>query len=144
MKNTESIDETVTKTALSLADDQVVSVGDATLDQRRRRLVRGAMAAAPLVLTLRSGALAAASCTGAISVDTTIGNNGKPGAGSTGDVCIPIADAPLCPTSNNKLKNLPGTTVGYPIGNDGKCPPLTTQGTHVAILSSHAYSSFQR
>jgi hypothetical protein len=29
----------------------------------RRRLVRGAMALAPLVLTLRSGALAAASCT---------------------------------------------------------------------------------
>jgi len=32
----------------------------------RRRLVRGAMALAPLVLTLRSGALAAASCTGSL------------------------------------------------------------------------------
>jgi len=35
------------------------------LDLGRRRWVRGAAAVAPLVLTLRSGALAAASCTGA-------------------------------------------------------------------------------
>lgn len=146
MKSTESIDETATTTGLPLADTQAANVRDAAMDQRRRRLVRGAMAAAPLVLTLRSGALAAASCTGAIAVDTTIEANGKPAVGNTGDVCIAIADAPLCPTSDHKLKNLPGTTVGYPILGNGKCPPfaVTNPKTHVAILSSHAYDSFKR
>lgn len=38
-------------------------------DVRRRRLVRGAAVLAPAILTLRSGSLAAASCTGAIKID---------------------------------------------------------------------------
>lgn len=69
MKRTEATDEAVE------SNDQVPASGhDAavdktlTMDQRRRRLVRGAAALAPLVLTLRSGALAAASCTGAVQL----------------------------------------------------------------------------
>lgn len=63
MKRTESIDTTATD--LPLAGGEAVNpTTTSTLDERRRRLVRGVMAAAPLVLTLRSGALAAASCTG--------------------------------------------------------------------------------
>jgi len=63
MKRTESIDTTATD--LPLAGGEAVSpTTTSTMDERRRRLVRGVMAAAPLVLTLRSGALAAASCTG--------------------------------------------------------------------------------
>jgi len=61
MKSTESTDTTATD--LPLAGGEAVSP-TTTTDQRRRRLVSGVMAVAPLVLTLRSGALAAASCTG--------------------------------------------------------------------------------
>ncbi|WP_299072756.1 hypothetical protein, partial [Accumulibacter sp.] len=50
MKSTESIDETAASTGRSLADGEAVSPSQTPLmDQRRRRLVRGAMAVAPLV-----------------------------------------------------------------------------------------------
>lgn len=65
MRRTEAIDEAVQATDLALTGGDPASADEgSTLDQRRRRLVRGAAAFAPLVLTLRSGALAAASCTG--------------------------------------------------------------------------------
>lgn len=66
----------------------------------RRRLVRGVVAFAPLVLTLRSGAVAAVSCTGAVAIGTlTPVSNGNgtrykfnPGLGGntpqTGQVCV--------------------------------------------------------
>lgn len=68
MKTMEAIGEAPESTQLSPVDKsamipETTSVNE--LDLGRRRWVRGAAAVAPLVLTLRSGALAAASCTGA-------------------------------------------------------------------------------
>jgi hypothetical protein len=75
----------------------------------RRRLVRGAVALAPLVLTLRSGALAAASCTAARIVG--VDSNGKITGGLSTDVsCINEVTAPVC--------------TGYPLTGDTK---VTTQ-----------------
>jgi hypothetical protein len=149
MKRTESTDEAVQ------SNDQVLASGygtgadeTSTMDQRRRRLVRGAAALAPLVLTLRSGALAAASCTGAKAIETIVGDDGKPIIGTNPDWCIPIDYAPVCKEHPDKLENVPGAgDVGVQINrNTGKCgsgantlPP----GTRVAILSSDAYTSFR-
>jgi hypothetical protein len=69
----------------------------ATKENGRRRLVRGAVALAPLVLTLRSGALAAASCTGLKATANTRPStanrpgrivNATPTAPVVGDVCV--------------------------------------------------------
>lgn len=75
----------------------------------RRRLVRGAVALAPLVLTLRSGALAAASCTAARVVG--VDSQGKITGGVSTDVsCINLPTAPVCD--------------GYPVSGPTK---VTTQ-----------------
>ena len=71
----------------------------------RRRLVRGAAALAPVVLTLRSGALAAASCTGAKTTNVALDNNGKPPASVgavKGDVCFKVTEVNTCPNASNK------------------------------------------
>lgn len=112
----------------------------------RRRLVRGAMALAPVVLTLRSGALAAASCTGAKTTNVTLDNNGKPPAGVgavEGDVCFKVTDVNTCPTASNKLENGVGSPTPYTIGQNGQCGNLS-KDTQVAILSSTAATSFAR
>lgn len=104
MKSTESIDETAASTGRSLADGEAVSPSQTPLmDQRRRRLVRGAMAVAPLVLTLRSGALAAASCTGvkiqsvAVKSDAGTVTSPDPRAGEilTGGATVPASPPAL-------------------------------------------------
>lgn len=141
MNTTQSIDETAESTEPPLADGET-----ANPDQRRRRLVRGVAAIAPLVLTLRSGALAAASCTGARTVNATLDNNGKPppivGA-QTGDVCYRAIDVQVCSSSpTTKLENVPGApATSATIGSNGKCGAFSG-GTQVAILSSSAATSF--
>jgi len=110
----------------------------------RRRVVRGVVALAPLVLTLRSGALAAASCTGARTVNTILDNNAKPPASVgavEGDVCFKVSDVNTCPDAPTKLENIVGAPPGYTIGNNGKCGNLAG-GTNVAILSATAAASF--
>jgi hypothetical protein len=118
---------------------------------KRRRLVRGAMALAPLVLTLRSGALAAASCTAARVVD--LGPDGKIPEGSVNDVsCIndpTQLTAPVCDTYplTGKTKV---TTQGYPLvsvqkrnsGNSENfyCGDITDR-KQVAIFSSAGNTS---
>ena len=112
----------------------------------RRRLVRGAMALAPVVLTLRSGALAAASCTGALATDVTLDGNGKvPGSVGAveGDVCYKFEDVKTCETASYKLENGEGSPTPYTIGDNQKCGKLGA-GTRVAILSSDAATSFAR
>lgn len=115
----------------------------------RRRLVRGAVSIAPIVLTLRSGGLAAASCVPAKTVSTFVDINGQisSGVGATeGDTCYKATDVTLCPNpqSPNKLENLPlSPTNRYTVSN-GKCKSGTTtlKSTNVAILSSGAATSF--
>src|SRR5689334_19190075 len=67
------------------------------LNLKRRRLIRGVTAVAPLVLTLRSGALAAASCTGVKAINVSVAPNNKPSSG------IPGTD--YCATQNTTLSS---------------------------------------
>lgn len=118
----------------------------------RRRLVRGAVALAPLVLTLRSGALAAASCTGAKTVNVTLDSNGKPPASVgavKGDVCYKVSDVNTCPVGTTpRLENHVGNPVSYTIDSSLKCSRTPggslPAGTQVAILSSASANSFAR
>lgn len=72
MKSTEPLDDANKSVDLSSAPGATANPESALIsDAKRRRLVRGAMALAPLVLTLRSGAVAAAvSCTAAKAIGT--------------------------------------------------------------------------
>lgn len=131
-----------------------------TLSQQnvgRRRLVRGAVSIAPVVLTLRSGALAAASCTGA-KVLTTLDSNKKVPASialATGDKCVATTGTsavPICDGAST-VSGLP-TRVQNPVGqpdiydiSSRKCVIGTTPlpaGTQVAILSSASATSLVR
>ena len=103
----------------------------------RRRLVRGAVAFAPLVLTLRSGALAAASCTGAKTVRTTLDASGKPPAAVgavSGDVCYKVTEVNTCPNPgvSSKLENAVG----------GPLPTQSVKMENAAILREVRKSPF--
>lgn len=118
----------------------------------RRRLVRGAVALAPVVLTLRSGALAAASCTGArlvrINDRNRIGRDAAEELGlTTSDVCFP--DATICegyPTGNKvatKVSTAPTTGFNLTKNDNGSfnCGNSDLRGRQVAILSSASAAS---
>lgn len=110
----------------------------------RRRLVRGAMALAPVVLTLRSGALAAASCTGAKVVSVTLDGNGSdlenPSRIDNGDYCVSNLNA--CATPGKVETPLPGQIPNYQVASGKKCPAFANKP--VAILSSTSAHSFIR
>ncbi len=81
-------------------------------DVARRRLIRGVVALAPLVLTLRSGALAAASCTGLKATPNTRPSsaarpgrivNATPADPVVGDVCVLPNELTACDTSQTKV-----------------------------------------
>lgn len=127
----------------------------------RRRLVRGALSIAPVVLTLRSGALAAASCTGA-KVLTTLDSSKKvpstislatdPDTGAVTDKCVAIVDAPICNGaigSPERVENPVGSPTIYDI-TSRRCQIGSTTGTalpagtKVAILSSASATSLIR
>jgi len=92
----------------------------ATKESGRRRLVRGAISLAPVVLTLRSGALAAASCTGLKATADTRGPNAdRPGRifNATaepvdGDVCVLPERLTACDTTPNKVLTSSNITIG--------------------------------
>ncbi len=155
MKRTESTDEAVQ------SNDQVLASGHGTgldetltMHQRRRRLVRGAAALAPLVLTLRSGALAAASCTGVkIEQAYVQGDNdaipGKiNGSIEPGDVCVPPLQLQACSDVPGKVVTStpsayahvqlrePSTTEAF-----WTCGENQFKGEQVAILSSTSATS---
>ena len=153
MKSTESLGVAEPSVDLPSTAGETGLLGDtSTLNNKRRRLIRGAVALAPVVLTLRSGALAAASCTGAKAQNVTLGNgtNGtldkKIPANITvvdGDVCYKTSDVPTC--SAQKVQNLPGPQAAYPVDfATRKCGPSGGRlpgGTNVAILSATAAAS---
>ena len=123
----------------------------------RRRLVRGAVALAPMVLTLRSGALAAASCTGTRLITTPDAGNGKlpqktasDGTSLVGaptpnpDKCVLIANEDKC--VGNKIVTRPTyaqETLTQAGGGDFTCgsSPPKFKGQQVAILSSASANS---
>ena len=111
----------------------------------RRRLVRGAVALAPVVLTLRSGALAAASCTGVRVFNVRTNGDGKfdapTGSGVVaGDYCAsPVQACEL----ERPTKISGGTIDSLPItGPESGKFQCGSQGSRtVAILSSASASS---
>lgn len=124
----------------------------AAKDGGRRKLVRGAVSLVPVVLTLRSGTLAAASCTGAklvrISDNNKISRNAAEELGlTTSDVCFP--DATICegyPTGNRvatKISTAPTTGFNLTRNNNGSynCGNSDLRGRQVAILSSASAAS---
>jgi hypothetical protein len=126
----------------SSAAADVGSASDA--NQSRRRLVRGAAALAPLVLTLRSGALAAASCTGAKAFGTLRkeGQNWRidnaTGPLADGDICV--TSAAQCSTTPPKVAKGQGERNGTVMqqGANYRCDGGNNyrDGEPVAILSS--------
>jgi len=125
------------------------------LDQRRRRLIRGAIGIAPMVVTLRAGVVNAAivSCVGTKSVTGTIVNGGKvtgvPTA-ANGDHCIVIhpdvtatnqcssADH-IVRITNSGGRYSDGGTVSIN-GSNVRCTGIDTVGTQVAIVSASVTS----
>ena len=123
-------------------------------DAGRRRVVRGAVALAPLVLTLRSGALAAASCTGVKIASVKVNDNGKIKNASSlalqsTDRCVQPGVLQACgdPGSNKVLTSSPITEsnsvqVRYNDENDvWTCGNRQFRGQNVAILSSQSVAS---
>jgi len=121
----------------------VLSVA-ADTDMTKRRLVRGAVATAPVLLTLRSGALAALSCT-PIKVVAQLNDNAEITAttptGYTpapGDACF---EATLCGDIPNHVSS--GTRVGNvdSSGSPPKCGPTGQRNHSYAILSINGANS---
>lgn len=124
-------------------------------DLKKRRLVRGAVAAAPVLLTLRSGALAAVSCTPVKAPSVTINKqfniNGviqsgysSPDAGPTDpDVCYTTINQGSCTTGIETTGNTPLGVVKFDNANSVYyCEGAPTGGPHtVAILSWGAAQS---
>nr|AEQ20460.1 adenylylsulfate reductase subunit alpha protein [uncultured bacterium CSL132] len=110
----------------------------ADLNLRRRRLVRGVTAVAPLILTLRSGALAAASCTGVKAINVYVDSNNKPALGTPGE--------DYCATQNTSVNSTcvaPGQLTidtNYINASSGRCGSGHA-GQRVAILSSASVTS---
>jgi hypothetical protein len=140
MKNTEAMEQAPKSTELALANGEAGGL-EMPADQRRRRLVRGAAAFAPVVLTLRSGALAAASCTGAVVVSATFDADGKITSSGVreGDFCVPSPQICSYPDGHQKIN---GTPDSQAIGNNGKCG-TTNLRTNVAIVSSASATSLR-
>lgn len=129
-------------------------------DLTKRRLMRGAAAAAPVLLTLRSGALAAAtSCTGVKAINTTVtmsnGNGSIPNYGPNGtppDFCIAnVTVNTECPGQNQVTTLQGGEQIGrvsVSTDNNGNqqyscAGDFNLNGTYsnVAIISSNAVTS---
>lgn len=149
MKPEESLDVTRESDGLSpTADEADISGGVAAPENKRRRLVRSAAALAPLVLTLRSGGVAAASCTGARLV--RVGDDGKfsDAYHQTNDVCIVDTPAPVCenhPTTDGFTKVRTEPASFAPVVEDGQGYRCNTNidlnNKIVAILSSTSATS---
>lgn len=127
-----------------LDEHSKASVPDPEL--RRRRLVRGAAAIVPVVLTLRSGAVVAASsaCTGVKGfVDTSQQGQFSPSFTiAPGDVCVMPTSTESCPPQ--KISGATASSTIEPVGSSGQYRCTATgfenrQG--IAILSSAAYQS---
>lgn len=147
MENTEAMEQAPKSAELAVANGEASGSGVSSLaDQRRRRLVRGAAAFAPMVLTLRSGALAAASCTGAKVVEITPANgNGRLPTNigiKSGDVCVDNLNR--CVAHPDTKVITPQTTPSFQkitFDNQGRPSCQAFANNNVAILSSQSAGS---
>lgn len=155
MNNGKSIDETEALPLAESAGSLATNNSDAQeFNLRRRRLIRGAAGLAPVVLTLRSGALAAASsCTAALALNVTLEDGspntaaGKVPASVLGavqdDPCYSSMSTSSCPTGRVRLPANQVGTVKSIAGNNAApfyCSN-TAPGQTVSILSIAAASS---
>lgn len=110
----------------------------------RRRLVRGAMALAPLVLTLRSGGLAAASAGAAVVAFGTLDTKGNITNISLTDPGRTVTNSDKCVTGysrpNNDFRISGGQADTKAIHGSFKCgdAKAVSDPVQVAILSSNA------
>ena len=172
MNTTESLDGTGKSPDLSSATGETAIPGDTLItENKRRRLVRGAVALAPLVLTLRSGALAAASCTGTKIRDANVGtgnqkniknlSNSPITSGLKGvndypnnpDYCFPEVNSctdPVLAAEGKVNTEISASAQVYRVGSSsgtryrcGSADPdgALYQGQKIAILSSASASS---
>ncbi len=173
MSDGKTIGETQVTTASASANGpQTPHEESRGADLGRRRLIRGAAGIAPVVLTLRSGALAASSCVGAIATGASTGphdptspnpTNSAPfspvpsGAAvvSPAQQCIANANTADCPPSHIHGTLAPGGG-GTPIGDVitinlkaggttlgcSGTPNSAINQTNIAILSSTAATSW--
>lgn len=123
-------------------------------NHKRRQLLRGALGVAPVVMTLRSGALAASSCTGAQLIVSALDDKAQfvdnVGKVQSGDVCAIVTSATGC-TEANQISG--GTKTGFTAqnvsGNVWRCvdDKNNTAGiagkSNIAILSSGSAQSLQ-
>jgi hypothetical protein len=117
------------------------------LSLSRRRLVRSVTAVAPVILTLRSGAVVAAvSCVGAKAIGAQTNGSGQitslnGGNAAAGDSCV--TGFQVCTNPNQSTKILPtGTVAGSVTANGGgvlSCGNVSNQP--VAILSATSVTS---
>ena len=147
MNTTESLDGAGKSLDLSSVTGETAITGDTSVtENKRRRLVRGAVAFAPLVLTLRSGALAAASCTGTKVLSVSTNGEGMftdpSGSVGAGDYCV---EATTCgPEHPTKIKTIGAMKDPIPITgplNSDKFQCGVTGQRTVAILSSTSAGS---
>lgn len=136
--------------------ESVDSAEDFEPNAARRRLMRGALVAAPVMLTLRSGALAAVSgCVSAKNTSVTTSGNGQLPSGIVnppvipGDQCILGTTTGSCEPGYVTKDGIgpytqyaiSGTSGNYQCGTTGSGNNPGT-GVQVAILSANAANSF--
>jgi hypothetical protein len=149
MNDGKLIDETETLPLVGLGSSPAENPDLAQdLNRRRRRLIRGAAGVAPVLLTLRSGGLlAASSCTGAVTLATTDPTTGQfPGVlgMKAGQICTENFDKTGCPAGENKV--LTAADNGFKTAFDGTKWTCENSGTilknkNIAVLSSGAAHS---
>lgn len=136
------------KFAVALDSQEANLDEHSALNIRRRRLIRGAAGIAPVVLTLRSGALAAAAsgCVPYIAAGTTNAGGdapNTPSAASPGNRCVTSPDQGICPSGQIQHGNIQGTVSGtgspYQCHLDSDNSLMTN--TPVAIISATSASS---
>ncbi len=157
MNDPQSTGETQAQELPAAGNSQVVSPSESeSLDLRRRRLLRGAVGIAPVVLTLRSGALAASSCVAALQTGLatnsnkgfTTSPNSSVKVNTPAQVCISSASSSGC--SANYIKHSTGTNIGNVVANSNGTAPnkLGCNGsnaankTSIAVLSSGSATSW--
>ena len=155
MNDGKSIDDTKALPLSASTNEHTTSVGEnQEFNQRRRRLMRGAAGLAPVILTLRSGAAAAAlSGCAPILGDATVSTDGdgkilSPPTGIIAtDFCIDtnpsLGTVVGCdPSPSNTLHDIRRSGTGTPTkvtvsqsGSDFSCPNLKSNTT-IAIVSA--------
>ena len=155
MTDGKSLDEAAATKPAALSGNPAAGVSESDgPDLKRRRLIRGAAGIAPVVITLRSGALAASSCIPTKAIVTTVVDSAgnindttgySSGSSATivgGDNCIVgFSQSASCPSPLIDASNVAGAqqgkvSTGTTAGATYACPSVNSTGTNIAIISA--------